>query len=78
MTRNNGNRGIREFPIDEVEIGTAHPACQDPDENLGWSGSGLLGLEWLDAAETRSSQRHRLHRVLFIDDDLTIPAGMLS
>jgi hypothetical protein len=35
MTRNNGNRGIREFAIDEVEIGAAHAACQHPDEDLG-------------------------------------------
>jgi hypothetical protein len=40
-----GDRGIREFPVDDVEVGAANPAREDLHENVSWPWRRLLDLE---------------------------------
>ena len=53
MPRNNGDRGIRQFAIHDVEVGVAHAARQHHDEHTGGPGRRLIGLDRLEAAEAQ-------------------------
>jgi hypothetical protein len=70
MTRNNWDRGFREFAIDHMEVGATDTTREHLDQDFAWPGNGLLNLDRIDVAETELDQRHRLHLILW-----TVPAG---
>jgi hypothetical protein len=45
VTGHDGDRGVREFAVDDVEVGAADPAREDLHKNVRWPWRRLLDLE---------------------------------